>query len=89
MSYVLPPPAFVLLVLSKVLVEHVTGQFRHLLLVAPCWVEASYSSQHVDRHFSLLSCCTKSYDGCFNGPGTQRSVITALTVPFQGCVLWR
>ena len=35
-----PPPALVPLVLSKFLVEHVQGQLRHLILLAPCWMEA-------------------------------------------------
>ena len=39
-SYVFPPPALVPLVLSKFLAEHVNGQLRHLLLVAPHWMEA-------------------------------------------------
>ena len=37
-----PPLALVPLVLSKFLAEHVNGQFRHLLLVAPCWMEAPW-----------------------------------------------
>ena len=41
-SYVFPPPALVPLVLSKLLAEHVNGQLRHLLLVAPCWMEAPW-----------------------------------------------
>ena len=41
-SYVFPPPALVPLVLSKFLAEHVNGQLRHLLLVAPCWMEAHW-----------------------------------------------
>ena len=41
-SYVFPPLALVPLVLSKFLVEHVNGQLRHLLLVAPCWMEAPW-----------------------------------------------
>ena len=41
-SYVFPPLALVPLVLSKFLAEHVSGQIRHLLLVAPCWMEASW-----------------------------------------------
>ena len=41
-SYVFPPLALVPLVLSKFLVEHVNGQLRHLLLVAPCWMVASW-----------------------------------------------
>ena len=34
------PPTLVPLVLSKFLEEHVTGQFRLLSLVAPCWIKA-------------------------------------------------
>ena len=41
-SYVFPPPALVPLVLAKFLAEHVNGQLRHLLLVAPCWMEAPW-----------------------------------------------
>ena len=41
-SYVFPPPALVPLVLSKFLVEHVKGQLRQLILVAPCWMEAPW-----------------------------------------------
>ena len=39
-SYVFPPPALVPLVLSRFLAEHVKGQLRLLILVAPCWIEA-------------------------------------------------
>ena len=35
-SYVFPPPALISLVLSKFLAEHVTGQFRLLILLTPC-----------------------------------------------------
>ena len=41
-SYVFPPPALVPLVLAKFLAEHINGQLRHLLLVAPCWMEAPW-----------------------------------------------
>ena len=41
-SYVFPPLALVPLVLSKFLAEHVNGQVRHLLLVAPFWMEAPW-----------------------------------------------
>ena len=37
-----PPPALVYLVLSKFLAEHIKGQLRHLILVAPCWMEAPW-----------------------------------------------
>ena len=32
-------PALVPLILSKFLAEHVNGQLRHLILVAPCWIK--------------------------------------------------
>ena len=41
-SYMFPPPALVPLVLSKFLEEHVKGQLRWLILVAPCWMEAPW-----------------------------------------------
>ena len=41
-SYVFPPLALVPLVRSKFLAEHVRGQLRHLILVAPCWMEATW-----------------------------------------------
>ena len=41
-SFVFPPLALVPLVLSKFLAEHVNDQLKHLLLVAPCWMEAPW-----------------------------------------------
>ena len=41
-SYVFPPLALVPLVLAKFLAEHLNGQLRHLLLVAPCWMEGPW-----------------------------------------------
>ena len=41
-SYVFPPLALVPLVLSKFLAEHVNGQLKHLLLVAPYWMEVPW-----------------------------------------------
>ena len=40
--YVLPPAPLVLLGMSMFLVEHVTGQFRFLILIAPCWMEDTW-----------------------------------------------
>ena len=37
-----PPPTLVPLVLSKFLAEHVKGECRLLILVAPCWMEAPW-----------------------------------------------
>ena len=42
MSYIFPYPT---LVLSQFLAEHVTGQFRLVILVAPCWMEAPWLPQ--------------------------------------------
>ena len=39
-GYMFPPPALVPLVLSMFLTEHVKGQLRQLIVVAPCWMEA-------------------------------------------------
>ena len=79
-SYVFPALALDPLVLSKFLVEHVNGQLRHLILVAPCWMEAPWlptSSQHAGRHSSAVSHCKRSHHGCFSRPGAQGSVISA------------
>ena len=35
------PPALVPLGLSKFLEDHITGQFRFLILVSPCWMETT------------------------------------------------
>ena len=40
MHLVYPPSALIPIVLFKFLAEHVTDQFRFLILVAPCWMEA-------------------------------------------------
>ena len=39
-TYVFPPLALVPLVLSEFLAEHVKGQLRQLILLAPYWMEA-------------------------------------------------
>ena len=39
-----PTPALFPLVLSKFLTECVTGQFRFLILVAPCWMQGPWIS---------------------------------------------
>ena len=41
-NYELPYPALGPLTLSTFLAEHITGQFRLLLLVLPCWMVASW-----------------------------------------------
>ena len=56
-SYVFPPPALVPLVLSKFLVEHAKGQFRHLILVAPCWMEAPWFPTVLNMLEDVLQQC--------------------------------
>ena len=45
-SYVFPPPALFPLVLSMFLAEHVKGQLRWLILVAPCWCPCMTGLSH-------------------------------------------
>ena len=56
-SYVFPHPTLVPLVLSKFLAEHVTGQFRPLILVAPCWREASWLPTVPSMLVDIPCCC--------------------------------
>ena len=42
MSYVFLPPALFPKVPTKFLADHITGKFRLLILVSPCWVEAPW-----------------------------------------------
>ena len=71
MSYIFLPSKFVAIFLSKALVEHVTGHFRLLFPVAPCWMGL----------FCLLTFCNmlrnishwfptnkRSCQECFGGP---------------------
>ena len=53
-SYVFPPLALVPLVLSKFLAEHVNGQLRHLILVAPCWNGGSLASHHSQHCWQMF-----------------------------------
>ena len=71
------PPALVPLVLSKFLAEHVKGQLRPLILVAPCWMEAPHSSQHVGRSSLVVPHHKRSSHGCLSRPGTQGPAISA------------
>ena len=60
-TYIFPPSALIPRVLSKFLAEYVTNQFKHLFQVAPCWIEASHSSQWVQRHSSSVPHCKRSH----------------------------
>ena len=55
-SYVFPP-ALIFLVLCKILVEHVTGQHRLLILVAPCWMEAPWLHRGLNMLEDIFQCC--------------------------------
>ena len=72
--------ALVPLVLSKFLAEHVNGQLRHLLLVAPGWMEAPWLPTVLNMLADVPSAVSyhkRSHHGCFGRPGTQGSVISA------------
>ena len=89
-SYVFPPPALSPLVLSKFLVEHVTSQFRPVILVVPCWRESSLSAHHVGRCSSSVSHCKGYHHSYFSRPGDQGSTIDAFNpLAAQRCLLYR
>ena len=52
-----PPSILVLLVLSKFLAEHVIGQFRLLILVAPCGMEAPWLPTVLNMLEDILYWC--------------------------------
>ena len=56
-SYVFPPPALVPLFLCMFLAEHVTSQFRHLILVAPCWMEVPWLPLVLNMLEDFPQCC--------------------------------
>ena len=56
-GYMFPSLALVPLVLSKFLAEHVNGQLRHLILVAPCWMEAPWLPTVLNMLPDVLWCC--------------------------------
>ena len=71
------------LVLSRSLVEHITGQFRCLILVTPCWIEASWLPTVLNMLVDILYCSPnvkKSCHGWFNGLHAQGSAITAFNL---------
>ena len=53
-SDMFPPPALVPLVLFKFLAEHVNGQLRHLLLMAPCWIKDLFMDVLVGQALKAL-----------------------------------
>ena len=73
LSYVIPPPALILLVMSKFLAEcHKSIKTSHSsgsLLDAGSLT--SHSCQHVGRCPTLISHCKVFCHGCFSSPGAQ------------------
>ena len=70
-----PPPAFVPLGLSNFLAEHVKGQLRHLILVAPCWLPTV-----LNILADVPQCCSIIKDIVVDvsvGQGAQGSAISA------------
>ena len=92
-SYVFPPPALAPPVLSKFLAEHVRSQLRHLILVAPCWMEASWLPTVLNMLADISLAVPhhkRSCHGHLSRPGTQGSVISAFNpLAAQQCVLCR
>ena len=89
-SYMFPPSALFPLVLCKFLAEHVKGQLRYLILLAPCWMEAPHSSQHFARCSTMVPHHKRSHHRCFGRPGTQGSVISTFNpLGALWCVLCR
>ena len=59
---VFPSPALSPLVLSKFLAEHVTGQFRLLILVVPCWMAGLWLPTVLNMLEDIPQCCTVTKD---------------------------
>ena len=91
-SYVFPPPALVHMIISQFLWEHVIGQFRLLILMAPCWIDAFWLPTGFSMSGDIPHQCLiikTSYE-CFSSIGPHGSVVTALNcLAAQGCVLHR
>ena len=89
-SYIFLPAALGPLVLSMVLVEHVTGQLIQTSNSSCTLLDgsslASHSSQHVGRQSSLVSYCKRSYQRCFSRPGAKRSTVAPFNpLAVQAC----
>ena len=88
-----PPAALVPLVLPKFLIEHVTSQFRLLILVATCWMEAARfptCSQHIGMYSSSVSHHSRPHHRCLSQLSSQESEIPAFNpLAAQRCVLHR
>ena len=56
-NYVFSPPGLVPLDLCKFLADHVKGQLRLLILVAPCWMEAPWLPTVLNTLTDVLQHC--------------------------------
>ena len=77
--YAFPPEVLAPLPLLTFLVEYVTGQFRLLILVRLCWMEASWLPTVLTMLKDIPHLCPivkKSHQGCFSRLGTKGSAIT-------------
>ena len=87
-----PPPALVALVLSTLLAEHVTGQFRLLLLVVPCYIVAPWLPAVLSMLEDIPHSCRIVKNLIMDDfyAGTQVSAVTAVNpLAAQRCVLYR
>ena len=87
LSYVFPPPALILLAVSKFLVEHVTSKFRLTILVVPCWREAPWLLTVFNMFEDVPHQCPiikGSHYRCFCRSGAQGPVIAAFN-PLDMC----
>ena len=92
-SYVFHPPVLVPLVLFKFLAEHVKGQLRHFILVAPCLMEAPWLPTALNMLPDVPQWSPIVKDlimDVFGRPGAHRSVISTFNpLAAQQCVLCR
>ena len=88
-----PPPALVPLILSQVsggTCQWSTQIFDSGGTMLDGGFLASYCSQHVGRHLSVVSHHKRAHHGCFSRPGTQGSAIFGFNpLAAQQCVLHR
>ena len=83
-------PALVPLVLSKFLTEHVKGQLRLLILVAPCWMETPWLPLILNMLADVPQCCPiiKRSRGVFGRPCAQWCAISSFNpLTAQRCVV--
>ena len=82
MSYVFLPPALLPTVLCRYLAEHVIGQFRLLIIVAPCWIGDTWLPPIFNMLLNIPHWCPiiKSHYGYFGRMVSQGYAITAFNL---------